>query len=139
VIRRLVLCGLAAGVLAAAGCGGGQAVPDRFSGTWRIQDGRTIPIRRVERAEGERALRALGGRPCSDDAAYFRATYFGGLAQLAGCAEGDGRRMAARFDDNGRRGRIVQRLTSEHPPTFVAQVIGDAGRPFTITATKVDR
>jgi len=45
--------------------------------------------------------------------------------------------MVARFDDNGRRGRIVQRLTGEHPATFVARVIGDAGTPFTITATRV--
>jgi hypothetical protein len=123
--------------LAAAGCGGGQTVPDRFSGSWRIQDGRMIPIRRIDRAEGEQALRTLGGRPCGDDAVYFRATYFGGRAHLAGCAEGNGRRMVARFDDNGRRGRILQRLTREHPATFVAHVIGDAGTPFTITATRV--
>jgi hypothetical protein len=112
-------------------------VPDRFSGTWRIQDGRSIPIHHVDRDDGERALRALGGTPCHGKAIYFRATYFGGVAHLAGCATGDGRRLVARFDDNGRRGRIVQRLTRDHPPTFVAHVIGDSGTPFTVVATRV--
>ena len=125
----------AAGVLF-AGCGG-DAVPDRFSGTWWLQDGRRIPIRSVDRNEGERALRALGGELCSGPAVYFRATYFGGLAHLAGCATGDGRRMTGRFDDNGRRGTIVQRLAREHPPTFEARVVGDGGSPFEITATRV--
>jgi hypothetical protein len=120
------------------GCGGGGSVPDRFSGTWELRnDGRTIPIRHVSRDVGERELRALGGRPCDDGAIYFRATYFGGVAHLAGCASGDGKRMEARFNDNGRRGRIVQRLVREHPPTFSARVIGDGGPAFTVTATRV--
>ena len=100
------------------GCGGGAAaaVPDRFSGTWKLRD---------------------GGRPCGAEAVYFRATYFGGLAHLAGCATGDGRRMSERFDDNGRRGTIVQRLVREHPQTFVARIVGVGGMPFTVTATRV--
>jgi hypothetical protein len=101
---RLAL-GAAAVLVCAGGCGGENAVaPDRFSGTWKLRDGRTVPIRHVGRTEGERALRALGGRPCAGDAIYFRATYFDALAHLAGCATGNGRRMVARFEDNGRRG-----------------------------------
>jgi hypothetical protein len=120
------------------GCGGGHAtVPDRFSGTWKLRDGRTIPIRHVDREEGERAVRALGGRPCDTGAIYFRATYFGGLAHLAGCATGDGRRMAARFNDNGRRGAIEQRLVRDHPPTFEARIVGVGGTPFRVTATRI--
>jgi hypothetical protein len=122
----------------AAGCGGGS-VPDRFSGTWRLADGRTVPLRRVPHAEGERALRALGGKPCDGSAVYFRATYFGGVARLAGCATGDGRRMTGRFDDNGIRGRIVQRLVRDRPPTFKARVIGDGAMPFTVTAVRIGR
>jgi hypothetical protein len=112
-------------------------VPDRLSGTWRLRDGRTIPLRRVSRDEGEAALRALGGEPCAGDAVYFRATYFGGRAHLAGCATGDGRRLSGRFNDNGRRGRIVQRIVGEHPPTFSARVLGVGGAPFTVVATRV--
>jgi hypothetical protein len=129
----------AAALLLAGGCGGGgghATVPDRFSGIWKLRDGRTIPIRRVGRDEGERALRALGGKPCGGDAIYFRATYFDGLARLAGCATGDGTLMVGRFNDNGRRGRIEQRLVREHPPTFVARVVGVGGTPFRVTATR---
>jgi hypothetical protein len=134
--RRLVLCAAVASF--AAGCGGGHAaVPDRFSGTWKLRDGRTIPIRHVGRAEGEQALRALGGSPCGGDAIYFRATYFDGLARLAGCATGDGRRMVARFDDNGRRGRIDQRLVRERPPTFEARIVGVGGGPLRVTAKRI--
>jgi hypothetical protein len=126
----------AAAVLAS--CGGGSApVPDRFSGVWKLADGRTIPIRRVGQDEGEAALRALGGQPCTGGAVYYRATYFGGLAHLAGCASGDGKRMTARFNDNGRRGVILQRLTSERPPTFVAEIRGEGGKPFRVVATQV--
>jgi hypothetical protein len=125
-------------VIFAAGCGGGHAtVPDRFSGTWKLRDGRTIPIRRVDRDPGERALEGLGGKPCGGDAIYFRATYFGGLAHLAGCSGGDGRRMVGRFNDNGRRGAIFQRLVAEHPPTFSARIVGVGGTPFTVTARRV--
>jgi hypothetical protein len=124
--------------LLVAGCGGGDgSVPDRFSGTWRIEDGRTIPLRQVPAEEGERALRALRGQPCEGGAIYYRATYFDGRAHLAGCATGDGKRMVGRFDDNGRRGRIVQRLVREQPPTFSARVIGDGGTPFTVRAVRV--
>ena len=126
---------VAAGLL--VGCGSGKTVPDRFSGTWKLQDGRTIPIRRVDRQEGERALRVLGGKGCGGHAVYYRATYFGGLAHLAGCATGDGRRMTGRFDDNGRGGTIDQRLVREHPPTFEARVVGVGGTPFSVTATLV--
>jgi hypothetical protein len=116
-MKRWLAVGAAA-VVCAGGCGSGgghAAVPDRFSGTWRLRDGRTIPLRHVGREEGERALRALGGKPCRGDAIYFRATYFGGLAHLAGCATGDGRRMAGRFNDSGRRGTIEQRLVRDGP------------------------
>jgi hypothetical protein len=82
-------------------------------------------------------LRALGGRPCAGDAIYFRATYFDALAHLAGCATGNGRRMVARFEDNGRRGVIVQRLVREDPPTFSARIVGVGGTPFTVVATRV--
>jgi hypothetical protein len=135
VTARLAVAGAA--LMIVAGCGrGATAVPDRFSGRWKLGDGRTIPIRRVGRDSGERALEWLGGKPCSGDAIYFRATYFGGLAHLAGCATGDGRRMVGRFDDNGRRGEIFQRLVQEHPPTFSARIVGVGGTPFTVTATR---
>jgi hypothetical protein len=129
----------AVAIAVVAGCGGSGSVPDRFSGTWRLTDGRTVPLRHVSRTEGERALRALGGRPCPGRAVYFRATYFGGVAHLAGCATGDGRTMTGRFDDNGIRGRIAQRLVREDPPTFRAQVIGDGAQPFTVTAVRLTR
>jgi hypothetical protein len=135
-----LLIAAAAVVACAPGCGGGTnhaAVPDRFSGTWKLRDGRTIPLRRVERHEGVKALRALGGKACTDDAIYFRATYFGGVARLAGCATGDGRRMSGRFNDDGRRGRIFQRLVRDDPPTFSARVVGVGGPPFTVVATRV--
>jgi hypothetical protein len=128
---------LAVAIVLSAGCGGGARVPDRFSGVWKLGDGRTIPIRRVDGADGERAVRELGGKPCGGDAIYYRATYFGGLAHLAGCATGDGRRMVARFDDDGRRGVITQRLVRDHPPAFEARIIGAGGTPFTVTATRI--
>jgi hypothetical protein len=126
-------------LVCSGGCGGGghAAVPDRFSGTWKLRDGRTIPIRHVGREEGERALRALGGEPCRGDATYFGATYFAGLAHLAGCATGDGTHMVGWFNDNGRRGRIEQRLVRDHPPTFEARVVGDVGTPFRVTARRI--
>ena len=136
--RAVAVAALVAAV--ASGCGGGGgdgSVPDRFSGTWRLDDGRTVPLRRVSRSDGQRALRALGGHPCDGRAAYFRATYFDGRAHLAGCATGDGRTMSGRFDDNGIRGRIVQRLVRDDPPTFRAQVIGDGAAAFTVTAVRV--
>ena len=91
----------------------------------------------MSRDDGERALRALGGRPCTGRAIYFRATYFGGVAHLAGCAMGDGRRLDARFNDNGIRGRIVQRIAREDPPTFRARVLGEGGPAFTVTAVRI--
>jgi hypothetical protein len=45
--------------------------------------------------------------------------------------------MTARFNDNGVRGRVVQRLVSEHPPTLRARVVGEGGPPFTVTAVRV--
>jgi hypothetical protein len=137
-LRLAVGAALIAAAASGCGSGGGSGVPDRFSGTWKLRDdGRTIPLRQVARAEGERALQALGGRPCPGRALYFRATYFDRLAHLAGCATGDGRTLAGRFDDNGIHGRIVQRLVLEHPPTFRARVLGDSGPPFTVTAVRI--
>jgi hypothetical protein len=128
----------AAMVVCAGGCGSAPAaVPDRFSGTWKLPDERTILIRHVDRAEGERILRALGGEPCGGDAIYFRATYFGGNAHLAGCSTADGRRLVGRFNDNGRRGMIEQRLLGDHPPTFEARLAGVGGKPFRVTATRI--
>jgi hypothetical protein len=125
-------------VVCAGGCGSAPAVvPDRFSGTWKLPDERTILIRHVDRTEGERILRALGGEPCGGDAIYFRATYFGGLAHLAGCSTADGRRLVGRFNDNGRRGTIEQRLLGDHPPTFEARLVGVGGKPFRVTATRI--
>ena len=118
-----------------AGCGSSARVPDRFSGTWRLTDGRTISLHRA--ADGETALRGLGGTPCNGRAVYFRATYFGGKAHLAACTTGDGRRLVGRFDDNGIRGSITQRYRDGHPPTFVASVHGDGHAPFRIMATLV--
>jgi hypothetical protein len=45
--------------------------------------------------------------------------------------------MVARFDDNGRRGVITQRLVRDDPPTFEARIVGTGGTPFTVTATRV--
>jgi len=134
-IRGAVLAAAIAAAVAACG-GGGGSVPDRFSGTWRLDDGRSVTLRRVGRDEGEQALRALRGTPCSGTAIYFRATYFSGRAHLAGCATGDGRRVVGRFDDNGIRGRIVQRLVRDDPPTFRAEIDGDGAAPFTVTAVR---
>jgi hypothetical protein len=136
-VRSRLALGATVMVCAGACAGGTAAVPDRFSGTWKLRDGRAIPIRHVDRAEGEHALRALGGKPCGHDAIYFRATYFGGLAHLAGCSTGDGRRLVGRFNDNGRRGTIEQRLVRDRPPTFEAQVVGVGGTPFRVTATRI--
>lgn len=135
-IRGAVLAAAIAAAVAGCGGGGGDSVPDRFSGTWRLDDGRTVTLRRVGLDEGERALRALRGRPCSGTAIYFRATYFSRRAHLAGCATGDGRRVVGRFDDNGIRGRIVQRLVRDDPPTFRAEIDGDGAAPFTVTAVR---
>ena len=55
-------CLLAIVPVVLAACGGGHGVADRFSGAWRLQDGRTIPIRRVSAAVGRRAMRALRRR-----------------------------------------------------------------------------
>ena len=123
-------------VVLVAACGS-QAVPDRFSGTWRLRDGRTIPIRRVSAREGRAALRRLHGRPCRGAAVYFRATYFGGGAHLAGCATGDGRRLRGRFDDRGMTGAIEQRAVGSR--RFVAIVRGDGALPFRVVATRVRR
>jgi len=126
----------AALMLVIAACGSGaRGVPDRFSGTWKLLDGRTIPIQRVSAADGRRAMRALHAAPCGGRAVYFRATYFGGVAHMAACAKGDGRVARGRFDDNGITGTIVQRLTA--PKRFVAVVHGDGHAPFRITATRV--
>jgi hypothetical protein len=45
--------------------------------------------------------------------------------------------MVARFDDDGRRGVITQRLVRDDPPTFEARIAGTGGTPFTVTATRV--
>ena len=130
------LAALAALLLAIAGCGGqGGGVPDRFSGTWRIADGRAIPIRRVSDRDGRRAMRALGALPCARRAVYYRATYFNGLAHMAGCAVGDGRVMRGRFDDNGIRGTLVQRLVGDD--RFVGIVHGDGHAPFRVVAHRI--
>lgn len=109
-------------------------MPDRFSGTWKLQDGRTISIQRVTAAEGERAMRAVRAVPCTGQAVYFRATYFKGLAHMAGCATGDGRVMRGRFNDNGITGTLVERLVAKE--RFVAIVHGDGHAPFRITAVR---
>jgi hypothetical protein len=116
---------------------GSQEVPDRFSGTWRLRDGRTVPIRRVSAREGRAALRRLHGRPCRGAAVYFRATYFGGDAHLAGCATADGTRLRGRFDDRGMTGAIEQRIVGAG--RFVAILRGDGARPFRVVATRVQR
>jgi hypothetical protein len=127
---------LAALVFALAACGGGaHGAPDRFSGTWKLAYGRTIPIQRVSAVDGRRAMRALHATPCGGRAVYFRATYFGGVAHMAACATGDGRVARGRFDDNGITGTIVQRLTA--PKRFVAVVHGDGHTPFRITAVRL--
>jgi hypothetical protein len=115
-------------------CGGRSGVADRFSGTWRLNDGRTIPIRRVSEPEGRSAMRALGGVPCVQQAVYFRAAYFNGAAHMAGCAVGDGRLMRGRFDDNGIKGTLVQRLVGKR--RFVGIVHGDGHAPFRVTAVR---
>jgi hypothetical protein len=118
-----------------AGCGASGGVPDRFSGTWRVADGRTIPIRRVAATPGAAALRKLGGRPCAGPTLYFQATYFGGGARLVGCTSADGKRLRARFDDNGVTGEIDQRVAGRD--RFVASVRGDGHAPFEIVARRV--
>jgi hypothetical protein len=129
------LAAVAALVLVVVGCGGeSSAVPDRFSGTWRLTDGRTIPIRRVSVAEGRRTMRALGGVPCVRRAVYFRSTYFNGVAHMAGCATGDGRVMRGRFNDNGITGTLIQRLTGTK--RFVGIVHGDGHAAFRVAAVR---
>jgi hypothetical protein len=80
-------------------------------------------------------MRALRAVPCARPAVYFRATYFAGVAHMAGCAAGDGRVMRGRFDDNGITGTLVERLTSAN--RFVGVVHGDRHAAFRIVATRV--
>jgi catechol 2,3-dioxygenase-like lactoylglutathione lyase family enzyme len=49
----------------------------------------------------------------------------------------DGRQLVGRFNDNGRRGMIEQRLLGDHPPTFEARLVGVGGKPFRVTATRI--
>lgn len=130
--RRAALLAPVACLVACGSHVGG--VPNRFSGTWTLNDGRTIPIRRVDTAEGVAALHALRGMPCSMPAVYFRSTYFGGGAHMAGCATGDGKVVRGRFDDRGITGSLVMRLQS--PQRFVAVVHGDGHKPFEVVATR---
>lgn len=111
-----------------------NSVPDRFSGTWKLNDGRTIPIRRVSNAEGVAALRALRGVPCKTPAVYFRSTYFSGAAHMAGCATGDGKVVRGRFNDRGITGSLVMRLQGAN--RFVALVHGDGHQPFQVVAAR---
>jgi hypothetical protein len=136
-LRPIVM--LAVSVPLVAGCGSSShAVPDRFSGTWRLNDGRTIPIRRVGEAEGSAAIRKLGGTPCKGTAIYYRSTYFDGAARFAGCATGDGKHLVARFNDRGITGVLDQRLVSED--RFAATVSGDGGaHPFRVVAARVSQ
>jgi nucleoside-diphosphate-sugar epimerase len=55
--------------LAAVVSGGAEADFDlgyhvNMDGTWKLLDGRTIPIERVSAADGRRALRSLHAAPC---------------------------------------------------------------------------
>jgi hypothetical protein len=109
-------------------------VPDRFSGSWRIGDGRIIPIRRISERRGVTELRSLRGEACAKPALYFHATYFGG-AHMAACTTGDGGVLRGRFDDNGIRGSLVQRKTGEN--RWVATVTGDGHAPFRIVGTRL--
>ena len=119
----LFACGSAAG-----------GVPDRFSGTWTLNDGRTIPIRSVTVSDGSNALRALGGKPCPSPARYFRSTYFGGVATMAACTTGEGKLVRGRFDDNGIKGTIEMRLQGSK--RFLAIVHGDGHKPFDVVAVR---
>ncbi len=109
-------------------------VADRFSGTWTLNDGRTIPIRSVTVSDGANALRALGGTPCAEPARYFRSTYFGGVATMAACATGGGKLARGRFDDNGIKGTIE--LRSQGSNRFLAIVRGDGHKPFDVVAVR---
>ena len=111
-----------------------SGVPDRFSGTWKLNDGRTIPIRPVTNTEGAAALRALHGVPCKPPAVYFRSTYFGGVAHMAGCATSDGKIVRGRFNDRGIAGSLVMRLQGTN--RFVAVVHGDGHQPFQVVAVR---
>jgi hypothetical protein len=109
-------------------------VPDRFSGTWTLNDGRTIPIRSVTVSDGANALRALGGTPCTRPARYFRSTYFSGVATMAACATGDGKVASGRFNDNGIKGTLTMRL--QRPNRFLGIVHGDGHAPFDVVAVR---
>jgi hypothetical protein len=111
-----------------------SAVPEHFSGTWKLNDGRTIPIRRVSTSEGVAALRALHGAPCKPPAVYVRSTYFGGVAHMTGCATGDGKVVRGRFNDRGITGSLVMRL--QGASRFVAIVHGDGHAPFEVVAIR---
>ena len=118
-----------------AACGSrSTAVPDRFSGRWTLSDGRTIAIRSVGEHEGRAAVEALGGRPCSQHARYYRSTYFGGVARMAGCATGDGKVVHSRFNDRGITGSLTMRWQSRD--RFVAVVHGDGHAPFNVVAVR---
>jgi hypothetical protein len=108
-------------------------VPDRFSGTWTLNDGRTIRIRSVSASDGAKALHALGGTPCAPPARYFRSTYFNGVAKMAVCATGVGKVARGRFDDNGIKGSLVMRLQGSN--RFLGTVHGDGHAPFDVVAT----
>jgi hypothetical protein len=54
---------------------------------------------------------------------------------MAGCARGDGKLLRARFDDNGIRGELDQRLTADD--RFVGTVRGDGHAPFRIVARRL--
>jgi hypothetical protein len=127
---------LIAPVASLVACGSqASAVPDRFSGTWKLTDGRTIPIRRVAHGEGAAALRALRGSPCKTPAVYYRSTYFNGVAHMAGCATGDGQVMRGRFNDRGITGSLFMRW--QNSKRFAAIVHGDGHAPFTVVAVRI--
>ncbi len=118
-----------------AACGShASGVPNRFSGTWTLNDGRTIPIRSVTESDGAKALRALGGTPCAPPARYFRSTYFGGVATMAACTTGGGKVARGRFDDNGIKGTLVMRLQGSN--RFLGTVHGTGHAPFDVVATR---
>jgi hypothetical protein len=80
------------------------------------------------------ALRALGGKPCTPPARYFRSTYFNGVATMAACATGVGKVARGRFDDNGIKGTLVMRLQGSQ--RFLGIVHGDGHAPFDVLATR---
>ena len=111
-----------------------DGVPDRFSGIWKLNDGRLIPIRRVSDRDGVAALRALHGSPCAPPTLYFRSTYFGGVAHMAACATADGKVLRGRFDDRGIAGSLLMRVRGAN--RFVAVVHGDRHSPFRVVAVR---